>query len=284
MIDYFTKAAEFAVIYDKSAASVARAFYYSWVCRHFVPSHVTSDNGTEFEVDFGHLLARLGVKHISTSACHPAANGVVERLVGSFKSMLERHVNTHPIHWVQSVPIMRQQYRARVHRTLGMSPQRMVFGRQALPVIPLARDVLTVAAASSVWVWPEDFECPYPAMHVAELRQQLAAYDQDVFGRIQQQFARNARAWPLRGGGRKASGTVTFQPGDLVLEVVSGPVANLGDGVRGPFRVVEVRDNGVVLLSTGSTGFRDAAAFTRHISNLACYLDKSSVCAALAAS
>jgi hypothetical protein len=120
-------------------------------------------------------------------------------------------------------------------------------------------------------------------MHVAQLQQQLAAYDQEVFGRIQQQFARNARAWPLRGARRQASGSVVFKPGDLVLEVVSGPVANLGDGVRGPYRVLEVRDNGVVLLSTGSTGFRDAAAFTRHISNLARYLDKSSVRAAVSA-
>jgi cleavage and polyadenylation specificity factor subunit 1 len=172
MIDYFTKAAEFAVIYDKSAASVARAFYYSWICRYFVPSHVTSDNGTEFEQEFGHLLARLGVKHINTSACHPAANGVVERLVGSFKSMLERHVNSHPVHWVQSVPVMRQQYWARVHQTLGMSPQEMVYGRQPMPVVPLLREVLAVAAASRVWVWLEDFECPYPPMHVAQLQQQ----------------------------------------------------------------------------------------------------------------
>jgi hypothetical protein len=73
MVDYFTKAAEFAVVYNKSAANVARAFYYSWICRYFVPSHVTSDNGTEFDKDFVHLLARLGIKHIHTSAAHPAA-------------------------------------------------------------------------------------------------------------------------------------------------------------------------------------------------------------------
>ena len=267
MIDYFTKAAEFAVIYDKTAASVARAFYFSWICRYFVPSHVTSDNGTEFEVQFGHLLARLGIKHVHTSACHPAANGVAERLVGSFKSMLERHVNSHPIHWVQSVPVMRQQYWARVHTTLGISPQEMVFGRQPVPVLPLARDVLAVAAAARVWVWPELFECEHPALHAAQLRQQLAVVDQDVFARIKQQFQRNARAWPLRGARRTVDSSVSFNKGDLVLEVVSGPVANLGDGVRGPFRVLEVRDNGVVLLTTGSTGFRDAAAFTRHISN-----------------
>jgi hypothetical protein len=98
MINSFTKAAEFAVIYDKAAASVAHAFYHAWICRCLVPSHVTSDNGTEFEQEFGHLLARLGIKHVNTSACHPAANSVVGWLVGSLKSMLERHVNSHPVH------------------------------------------------------------------------------------------------------------------------------------------------------------------------------------------
>jgi hypothetical protein len=69
-----------------------------------------------------------------------------------------------------------------------------------------------------------------------------------------------------------------------VFKLVSGPVASLGDSVRGPFCVVEVWEHGVVLLSTGSTGFRNAAAFARHISSLARYLDKRSVHAALAAS
>jgi hypothetical protein len=55
------------------------------------------------------------------------SNGVVERLVGHFKSMLERHVNSHPVHWAQSVPILRQQNWARVHQILGMPPQELVF-------------------------------------------------------------------------------------------------------------------------------------------------------------
>ena len=53
MVDYLTKAAEFAVVYTKEPAAVARAFYYSWVCRFFVPAFVTSDDGTEFNNEFG---------------------------------------------------------------------------------------------------------------------------------------------------------------------------------------------------------------------------------------
>jgi hypothetical protein len=51
---------------------------------------------------------------VRASACHPAANGVVESVV-AVNNMLERHVNSHPMQWVQSVHVMRQQYWARVH-------------------------------------------------------------------------------------------------------------------------------------------------------------------------
>ena len=130
MVDYFTKAAEFAVVYTKRPAAVARAFYYGWVCRYFVPTYITTDNGSEFADEFVHMVARLGIKHIHTSACHPAANGAVERLVKEFKGLLNRHINAHPEHWVQSVPLVRMQYMSRLHKALGMSPHEMLFGRK----------------------------------------------------------------------------------------------------------------------------------------------------------
>jgi len=278
MIDYFTKAAEFGVVYEKTPAAVARAFYYNWICRYFVPSHVTSDNGTEFEVEFEHLLARLGIKHVHTSACHPAANGVVERLVGTFKSMLERHVNAHPAHWLQSVPVVRMQYWCRLHKTLGMSPQEMVFGKVPLPVVPLCRDVLQVTGAVVIPVL-SDVECSAPECHVADMQQQLALMQQSVLSGIKQQFQSNAAAWPRRGGKRRVDESVVIKPGDLVLEVISGPVASMEDGVKGPFRVVEIKDNGVVVLSTGVAAFKDAILFKRHLSNLVKYHTKWSLVA-----
>jgi hypothetical protein len=197
MVDYFTKAAEFAVIYDKSAAAVAKAFYYSWICRYFVPSHVTSDNGTEFESEFEHMLARLGIHHIHTSAAHPASNGAVEHVVKSFKAMLNAHVNAHPQHWVQSIPVVRMQYWSRLHAALGMSPHEMVFGRQPRPALPLGGLVAMAAqAAPVVSVVPDD--CPQPFEHVMQLQQQLLGYDADVFQKIQTQFFKNSRHWPLR--------------------------------------------------------------------------------------
>lgn len=276
MVDSFTKAAEFAVIYDKTPASVAKAFYYTWICRYFVPGYVTSDNGTEFETDFVHLLKRLGIEHVHTSAAHPAANGVVERVVKSFKTMLRAHVNAHPEHWLQSVAVVRMQYWSRLHSALGVSPHEMVFGRRPVHAVPLAK--LFVLAGQSlplVSVVPDS--CVAPLLHVQQLQQQLLDRDADVFDRIQRQFQRNAAHWPsrfdnvrprLRGG--------HLSVGDWVLELVSGPVPSLQSRVKGPYKVVAFEGPGgqIVVLQTGRTEFKEPVQFKRHISTLAKYVAK----------
>jgi hypothetical protein len=276
MVDYFTKAAEFAVVYDKSAAAVAKAFYYSWICRYFVPSHVTSDNGTEFESEFEHMLARLGIHHIHTSAAHPASNGAVERVVKSFKAMLNAHVNAHPQHWVQSIPVVRMQYWSRLHAALGMSPHEMVFGRQPRPALPLGGLVAMAAQAAPVVSVVAD-DCPQPFEHVMQLQQQLLGYDADVFQKIQTQFFKNSRHWPLRHSSKdKRTQSQPLRVGDWVLEVVSGPVPALHEGVRGPYLIVGFTgaEKEVALLQTGGTAFKAPTVFKRHVGNLSKYYAK----------
>jgi transposase InsO family protein len=66
---------------------------------------VTTDNGGEFQSDFKHLLSRLGIHHINTSANHPNANGVIERLNQTIKRMLIAHHGDYPNNWIESLPI-----------------------------------------------------------------------------------------------------------------------------------------------------------------------------------
>ncbi len=128
MIDSFTKVAEFAAVYSKEPVQIAQVFYNLWICRYGCPGHVTSNNGQEFATDFGHMLARLGIEHITTSVHHPAANGAVERLVGS---ILTKHVNDHVHSWLQSLPFVRMCYMQRVHRAIGVSPNEMLISPKA---------------------------------------------------------------------------------------------------------------------------------------------------------
>ena len=96
MVDYFTKAADFAPIPDKSADTVARAVHDHWFMHYGMPEWVTTDDGTEFAGAFRHQLERFGIDHVQTSAYHPQSNGAVERLVRTMKDMLADNCWCHP--------------------------------------------------------------------------------------------------------------------------------------------------------------------------------------------
>lgn len=119
MVDYFTKAAEFAFLPDKGADSVARVVHDSWFMRYGLPEWVTTDNGTEFSGVFRHQLERFGVDHVQTSAYHPQSNGAVERLVRTMKTMLAAKVAGATHDWPALLPQTRMEYMQRRHASKG---------------------------------------------------------------------------------------------------------------------------------------------------------------------
>ncbi|UYV63696.1 hypothetical protein LAZ67_2005344 [Cordylochernes scorpioides] len=80
-IDRYSKWPEAFPISDKTAISVAKAFYRGWISRYGVPATITTDQGREFESHlFKDLTSLIGTNRIRTTAYNPAANGLVERL------------------------------------------------------------------------------------------------------------------------------------------------------------------------------------------------------------
>ena len=100
MVVCFTQVAESAAFPDKQPAYVALALYDLRISRSGLPTQVTINNGTDFSQDFAHMLARLGIHHVHSSAYHPASNGVVDLLVKSVKSILAARVIDHPRAWI----------------------------------------------------------------------------------------------------------------------------------------------------------------------------------------
>lgn len=261
MVDYFTKVVEVVPITNKSALTLAQTFYYSWICRYGVPSRVTSDNGTEFSTHFTHLLSRLRVKHIHTSVNHPSANGAVERFNQTLKTMITKHYNEHPNNWVETLPHFRNAYMSLPHTALGgHCPYEMLYG--CLPRLPSAnRQMLLsscVAACSLSFT-----------QHIHQVQDRKHQLNQQAELCLQHQFHRNAEA-RQRLLQRRQLQTV-LQPGDFVLEI--SPVHHpLQPGVRGPFRVVELRHQGqLALLETGEVLGREKQYMQRHASHLVPY-------------
>ena len=71
-------------ITDRSTALLG-----SWVSRFGIPEHITSDRGGQFVSKLWSSLARLlGIQLHYTTACHPQANGMIERCHRTLKAAL----------------------------------------------------------------------------------------------------------------------------------------------------------------------------------------------------
>lgn len=80
IIDRFSRWPVAIPLQSTTAESVAKATFKNWISIFGCPSVVTTDRGPQFQsalfTEFIHLLR---AKHISTTAYHSSANGLVER-------------------------------------------------------------------------------------------------------------------------------------------------------------------------------------------------------------
>nr|CAH8868540.1 unnamed protein product [Trichobilharzia regenti] len=126
-IDRFTRWAIACPLNDISAENVALVFLDRWVSNYGVPTTITSDRGPQFQSTlFRELTRLLGVKHISTTAYHPAANGLVERFHRQLKSSLMAQNDTSK--WSEYLPLILLGIRSTIKEDLGCTPAQLVYG------------------------------------------------------------------------------------------------------------------------------------------------------------
>jgi transposase InsO family protein len=134
--DHFSRYVEAVALPDKQAATVAKAFFDSVVCRHGVPQHALSDCGTEFTNKVMEAVAALiNMGLTTTTPFHPQANGLVERFNAEFvhcvQSLPHEQMRNN---WDRYIPTILFAYAAHHHRRLGCSPFFALYGRD--PVTP----------------------------------------------------------------------------------------------------------------------------------------------------
>ena len=89
IVDRFTRWIEAVPIPDISADTCTRAFLLNWVARYGVPGDLVADRGAQFTSALWRRLHELlGIKAQNTTAYHPAANGLVERLHRQLKAAI----------------------------------------------------------------------------------------------------------------------------------------------------------------------------------------------------
>jgi transposase InsO family protein len=89
VIDRATRWFEAVPLKNMEADTVAEQFVTCWVARFGVPATVTSDQGPQFtSATWSGLCRQLGTQYILTTAYHPQANGMVERVHRQLKDAL----------------------------------------------------------------------------------------------------------------------------------------------------------------------------------------------------
>lgn len=140
-IDWLTRWVEARAVNNVDADTCSMFIYVDICCRYGVPESLRTDHGRSFDneilVNLSHLLQ---INHHMSTPYYPQSNGLVERVVQTFKNALKRTIQDQIAgadgeedepspYWSHLVPSMLYAYRSAPHSALGVSPAELVFGR-----------------------------------------------------------------------------------------------------------------------------------------------------------
>jgi len=124
IVDRLSKQAIFISTHDTiTSAELARLFVTHVFSKHRVPSHVTSDRGSEFVSHFFRSLGTaLDMRLYFTSGYHPEANGQAERMNQTLEQYLRVYCNYQQDNWSELLPLAEFAYNNAPSTTTGVSP------------------------------------------------------------------------------------------------------------------------------------------------------------------
>lgn len=133
--DRFTRWATAVPLRDISAESVVDALSHGWISSFGIPKAITTDRGSQFNSEvWNQLLELWGIEHHQTTAYHPEANGLVERMHRRLKEALIALVRDERENWYWKLPCALLSINTTVKPDIGASPAELVYGEGlALP-------------------------------------------------------------------------------------------------------------------------------------------------------
>ncbi len=127
VIDRSTRWVEAFPVKNIEATTCAEQFVAGWIARFGVPATVTTDRGTQFtSATWAGMCSQLGIEHNLTTAFHPQANGMVERVHRQIKDAL--HAREAGLAWHSHLPWVLLGLRAAPKEDSGISSAERVLG------------------------------------------------------------------------------------------------------------------------------------------------------------
>ena len=127
IVDRFSRWVEAIPQADITADTCVQNFLLHWVARYGIPGDVVADWGSQLaSAIWRQLHDLLGVKCSNTTAYHPAANGLVERIHRQLKAALMAREEQED--WVDHLPMVLLGIRTAWRTELDASPAELTFG------------------------------------------------------------------------------------------------------------------------------------------------------------
>jgi transposase InsO family protein len=138
LVEHFSKHIILVPTRDKEPGTVAEVFTREVLTRFGACAEVVTDRGGKFSGEFQACLDAALIDHHATSAYHPRANGLSERVVGIVKRALRKWCLGHAAEeWDVYLLWVAMGYNFSAQASLaGFSPYHLLFGRE--PVVPAA--------------------------------------------------------------------------------------------------------------------------------------------------
>jgi len=126
IVDRFSRWPEAIPIKNITAETVAQRIFEEWITRYGTPTRITTDQGRQYEAELFRQLTQLtGSHHIRTTAYHPQANGLVERLHRQIKAAIKCHETEE---WTTVLPVILMGIRAAWREDLKATAAELVYG------------------------------------------------------------------------------------------------------------------------------------------------------------
>jgi len=199
------------------------------------PKQIISDRGTAFTShQWSLMMEKWKIKHVTTTAAHPQANGLVERMNQTILKSLRRTLKSRKEEWPNFLHLILMDYRITPQDTTGYSPSHLLFGRRIR--VPIETDYEARDLEDQDW-----------DKAIKKRITQLEQIEQNQVKAAENIKAKQAKMKARHDKGIKK--TVKFQVGEQVL--LYGPKrSKLETTATGPFRIRTIGKYGSYGLTT----------------------------------
>ncbi len=132
VVDRLTRYAEIFALPNKQSHTVAAVMVAEVYTRHNHIRCLITDQGGEFQSMLFREISKLfGIKQLRTTAYHPQCNGMVERLNRTIVDILAKKCREREdgnVQWDTYLPYVRRAYNSSPQRTVSRSPHFLLYG------------------------------------------------------------------------------------------------------------------------------------------------------------